>query len=84
MGLFKAKSDVCPYLPIISHVGSFSMTDARSMLVSILAVAGYGAKCFGSAVVKEPLVAGLWTAVLALGGGMMLFLITIPHVPTVA
>jgi hypothetical protein len=48
----------------------------RSTLVSILDVGWFTARCVASAVMKQPLVYGLWTAVFAVAGGMMLFLVT--------
>ena len=55
------------------------MTDDHSTLASILTVARYLASRAGSALVTDSLVYALWTAVFALAGGMMLFLLTVPH-----
>jgi len=51
------------------------MTDDRSKLASILAVAVDGVSCVASAINDDVLVYGMWTAVFALAGGMMLFLV---------
>ncbi|HEX5279074.1 MAG TPA: hypothetical protein VFW28_03250 [Micropepsaceae bacterium] len=52
------------------------MSNHEPTLVSVFDVGRYAVLSVTTAVVKEPLVYALWTAIFLLAGGMMLFLVT--------